>query len=102
MQSTLQDSLAYPLSWFGVEGILVNVAAETYLNFDNYEALLIAEADSLGHNDNDSEFNAFINYIFFDAAAFNLADNQALNTALASGNTLAISDMETYAAAYTP
>ena len=102
MQGTLQDSLVQPLAWFNSGGILANVGAATYLNHSNHEALLLAEAVTYGHADNAQEWQQFVNYIYFDAAAFNLADTPALNTALDAGNVLLVSDMETYAAAYTP
>lgn len=71
------------------------------LTWDNFESELIRAANENGHNSNDTAFNAFVDYIFFDAAAFNLADNAALDTAL-TNETMAISDLNTYAAAYTP
>lgn len=79
----------------GVAGFSVN------LTWANFESELIAAANANGHNDNDTEFNAFVDYIFFDAAAFNLADGAALDTAL-TNETMSIADLTTYAAAYTP
>ena len=67
----------------------------------NFNAQLITAADANGHNDSDSEFNAFVDYIFFNASAFNLSDGSALDTAL-TNETMSIANLTTYAAAYTP
>lgn len=76
-------------------------AGASNLTWANFNAELITAANANGHNDNDTEFNAFVDYIFFNAAAFNLADGAALDTALTNG-TMSIADLTTYAAAYTP
>jgi|TARA_S200002703_G_C3717618_1_gene220462 hypothetical protein len=81
--------------------ILLAGGAEENLTWSNFNAELITAANANGHNDNDTEFNAFVDYIFFDAAAFNLADGAALDTAL-TNETMSIADLTTYAAAYTP
>ena len=78
-----------------------NAAAAAYLTWANFNSELVRAANENGHNDNDAEFNDFTDYIFFDAAAFNLADNAALDTAL-TNETMSIADLDTYAAAYTP
>lgn len=75
--------------------------ASANLTWANFNAELITAANANGHNDNDTEFNAFVDYIFFNAAAFNLADGAALDTAL-TNETMSIADLETYGAAYTP
>jgi len=71
------------------------------LTWANFESELIRAANANGHNSNDTAFNAFADYIFFDAAAFNLADGAALDTAL-TNETMSISNLNTYAAAYVP
>ena len=71
------------------------------LTWANFNSELIRAANENGHNNSDPEFNAFVDYIFFDAAAFNLADGNALDTAL-TNETLSIANLDTYAAAYTP
>ena len=71
------------------------------LTWSNFNDELITAANANGHNSSDTAFNAFIDYIFFDAAAFNLADNAALDTAL-TNETMSISNLNTYAAAYSP
>ena len=81
--------------------ILLAGGAGGNLTWDNFNAELIDAANANGHNDNDAEFNAFVDYIFFDAAAFNLADGAALDTAL-TNETMSIANLTTYAAAYTP
>lgn len=93
---SLSSSLAESLSGFAVQSPLTG-----NLTWANFESELIAAANANGHNDNDTEFNAFVDYIFFDAAAFNLADGAALDTAL-TNETMSIADLTTYAAAYTP
>ena len=87
-----------------VNSIIIDTGAGTgavNLTWANFNAELITAANANGHNDNDTEFNAFVDYIFFDAAAFNLADGAALDTAL-TNETMSIADLTTYAAAYTP
>lgn len=76
--------------------------ASDYLTTTNYQTQLLAAAALNGHDATASAYNAFINYIFFDPAAYNLASGTALNNALTAGNTLALADLATYAAAYTP
>jgi hypothetical protein len=71
------------------------------LTWANFESELIRAANANGHNSNDTAFNAFVDYIFFNAAAFNLADGAALDTAL-TNETMSISNLDTYAAAYVP
>jgi hypothetical protein len=75
--------------------------AEVNLTWANFESELLRVATNEGHNTPDSTFNAFVDYVFFDAAAFNLADGAALDTAL-TNETMSIADLETYGAAYTP
>lgn len=85
-----------------VNSIIIDTGTEAVnLTWANFNAELITAANANGHNDNDTEFNAFVDYIFFDAAAFNLADGAALDTAL-TNETMSIADLTTYAAAYTP
>jgi len=69
-----------------------------YLTWANVNSELVRAATENGHL---ADMNGMSNYIFHDAAAFNLADGAAYNAAI-SAETLAISDMDTYAAAYTP
>ena len=71
------------------------------LTLANFESELIRAANANGHNSSDTAFNAFVDYIFFNAAAFNLADGAALDTAL-TNETMSISNLDTYAAAYVP
>ena len=86
-------------------GYLTGVASSSgragYMTWANFNSELVASANAEGHNGNDTLFNAFTDYIFFDAAAFNLADGAALDTAL-TNETMALADLDTYAAAYTP
>lgn len=83
-----------------VNSIIIDTGAGN-LTWANFNAELITAANANGHNDNDTEFNAFVDYIFFNAAAFNLAGGAALDAAL-TNETMSIADLTTYAAAYTP
>lgn len=82
-------------------GYRILLGSGDFLTWGNFNSELIRAANANGHNSNDTAFNAFVDYIFFDVAAFNLADNSALDTAL-TNETMSIADLDTYAAAYTP
>lgn len=85
----------------GYRILLGSSGGDTNLTWSNFNNELVRAANANGHNDNDAEFNAFVDYIFFDASAFNLASGAALDTAL-TNETMTIADLDTYAAAYTP
>lgn len=74
------------------------VAASLYLDWSNYQSELIRV-----QNDNsipDVQFNAMVNWIFFDVSTFNYANATPLNSGLTAGNVILISDVEAYAATY--
>ena len=77
------------------------VPAETQLTWSNWQTELERVADDNGYADNQEEFHLFSDYIWYDAAAFNLADPGAFNVAI-TNETLSIADLETYGAAYVP
>lgn len=89
---TLANLITYALA--------VDVVAATHLTFANYEtelARVISDNAIAAANQDD-----FVDWVFFNVAAFNLADDAALETALSAENVLLISDLNTYGAAYTP
>ena len=85
--------------------ILANRAgASIALSWSNYESYLQAAADnnSVARTAPDyAAYNDFVDWIWFNASAFNHASNDALDTAL-TNETMTIADLNTYAAAYTP
>ena len=83
---------------------LLDAAISAKLTWDNYETELQRAADdnSVARTAPDySAYNDFIDWIFFNASAFNHADNDSLDNAL-TNRTMTIADLDTYAAAYTP
>jgi hypothetical protein len=73
-----------------------------YLDWSNFQTYSLSKGAELGYDDTAEEFNAFIDWVMFNASAFNLASPAAFEAALTDGETLSKADFDTYAAAYTP
>lgn len=73
-----------------------------YLDWANWQSYTIASADALGHNDSDPEFNAFIDWVVFNAGGLNYASVGDLESDLTAGDQLTQSAFDAAAAAYTP
>jgi len=91
------------------DGLATGLAAEEstavaslYLDFDNFQTEMNRIAAAEGHDGSSGAFQGMVNYILYDAAAFNLSGPAALNANLDAGNVMLISDADTYGAAYTP
>lgn len=75
--------------------------ADGNLTWVNWRSELERVASENGQLFPASAFSLFENYIWYNAAAFNLADPGALNVAL-ENETMSVADLETYGAEYTP
>lgn len=86
---------------FGAGGVGFAAAALGNLTWSNYLDELNRVAADNGHDGSSAAFQGMVNYVFYDAAAFNLSGPAALNQAL-EDETLSIANLNAYAAAYTP
>jgi len=77
-------------------------AVDAFLNFLTWQTYSIAVGNDLGHNDSDPEFNAFIDFVTFNASGLNYATPALWEIDINLGNVITKAAFNAAAAAYVP